>query len=231
MTPLVIDLSHHNTIPVSLAPVAAAGVIGVIHKCTQGTKFVDEKYPARRHLAREAGLLWGAYHWLSTGPVKNQLDHFLSHQSTGAAPGDKPTLLALDFEERGVSLSHAEEFAKLMLERMGELPVLYAGAWLKECLGTRNSPILSQCLLWLADYGYTYTLPPGWTRPWLRQYTAAGSMPGVMGNCDLNEGNREDVYRTWAGQEYGGEGKRQVQPPGEIVLSVPKGTPYRVVEV
>ena len=36
----VIDLSHHNTVT-SFQDAKAAGILGVIHKATEGTIFVD----------------------------------------------------------------------------------------------------------------------------------------------------------------------------------------------
>ena len=55
---VVIDLSHHNN-NVDFAKVVAAGVLGVIHKATQGTTTVDPLYAQRRGEALAAGLLWG----------------------------------------------------------------------------------------------------------------------------------------------------------------------------
>ena len=43
---VVIDLSHHNE-KVDFKKVAADGVVGIIHKATQGFGFVDKKYAAR----------------------------------------------------------------------------------------------------------------------------------------------------------------------------------------
>jgi GH25 family lysozyme M1 (1,4-beta-N-acetylmuramidase) len=116
-TPLVLDLSHHNTVE-SLKPAAAAGVIGVVHKATQGVGMVDEKYLARRFLAREAGLLWGAYHYLTATSVDLQVAHFLST----VKEGDTYPFLVLDFEERGVSLTVAASFVRLVQQETGSLP-------------------------------------------------------------------------------------------------------------
>ena len=62
---LIVDLSHHNG-DVEFPRAKAAGVVGVIHKATQGTKFVDPTYAKNRKAATDIGLLWGAYHF-STG--------------------------------------------------------------------------------------------------------------------------------------------------------------------
>jgi lysozyme len=58
----VIDLSHYNTVT-SFQQVGMAGIIGIIHKATEGMNFVDAKYDEHRAAALSAGLLWGAYHF------------------------------------------------------------------------------------------------------------------------------------------------------------------------
>src|SRR5437867_4109626 len=88
----VIDLSHHNN-AVDFRRVKAAGIVGVIHKATQGVGHVDPSYAASRSGARAAGLLWGAYHFGTGGDGVEQADHFLD--AVDPAPD---TLLALDFE-------------------------------------------------------------------------------------------------------------------------------------
>src|SRR5262245_29309111 len=101
LKPAFIDISHHQTIPESLVPAAQAGIIGVVHKATEGTSYVDDKMDNRRYLAQEAGLLWGLYHFVRGGSMDAQVDHFLD----AAAPySDANTLLALDWEVSDVSL-------------------------------------------------------------------------------------------------------------------------------
>ncbi|MDQ3746468.1 MAG: glycoside hydrolase family 25 protein, partial [Acidobacteriota bacterium] len=51
---VVIDLSHHNTVT-SFQQVKDAGILGVIHKATEGTSFVDPRYTERRTAALAVG--------------------------------------------------------------------------------------------------------------------------------------------------------------------------------
>jgi lysozyme len=225
-TPLVLDLSHHNTVE-SLKPAAAAGVIGVVHKATQGVGMVDEKYPARRFLAREAGLLWGAYHYLTATSVDLQVSHFLFT----VKEGDTYPLLVLDFEERGVSLTVAASFVRLVQQETGAFPVLYAGDYLKDLLANGTIPPLAliSCPLWLAQYSSAPIRPPGWPALWLWQYSDEGVIPGIYGHYDVSTGDPEKVRALWTAPGTGL--KAPPPPPGEITLTVPKGTPYRVLEV
>src|SRR5215471_12132865 len=87
MPDLVIDLSHWNTVK-DFAAVKAAGIVGVIHKCTEGDGYADPTYDNRADAARAAGLLWGAYHFLRPGDMAAQARYFVAHAD------DTATLLA-----------------------------------------------------------------------------------------------------------------------------------------
>ena len=50
------------------AAVRRSGILGVIHKATEGGDFVDKSYAIRQPQAEQAGLLWGAYHF-GTRPI------------------------------------------------------------------------------------------------------------------------------------------------------------------
>ena len=69
INPLVVDLSHHNDVA-NFGKVKAVGIAGIIHKATEATGFADNMYAVRRGHAINAGLLWGAYHFLRpVGPT------------------------------------------------------------------------------------------------------------------------------------------------------------------
>src|SRR6202011_1161753 len=60
---VVVDLSHHNG-DVDLQQAATGGgILGVIHKATQGLTYTDPLYEENRDKASAAKLLWGAYHF------------------------------------------------------------------------------------------------------------------------------------------------------------------------
>src|SRR6185503_8531559 len=70
------------------------GIIGVIHKATQGTSGLDPMYVTNRGKAQAAGLLWGAYHFATGGDGVEQAQHFLDTVGTF-----QNTLLVLDLEQ------------------------------------------------------------------------------------------------------------------------------------
>jgi lysozyme len=72
----VVDLSHWNS-DVNFKLVKEDGILGVVHKVTQGLKYVDPKYAKRRKVAENEGLLWGAYHFGVGENGKDQAEHFL----------------------------------------------------------------------------------------------------------------------------------------------------------
>lgn len=202
----VIDISHHNTVT-SFQEVKNNGIVGVIHKATQGTTVVDSKYHARRQRALDAGLLWGAYHFGVRGNVEQQVNHFLN---TTNNPANKD-LLVLDFEPNPIgesgtmTLSEAERFVTLVNDRIGRFPGLYSGqSFIREKAGNRAT-ILSQCFLWIARYSSNLPqVPPAWDTFTFWQYTDGNAgdqphqVPGI-GRCDRDKfnGSLAGLKRLW----------------------------------
>jgi lysozyme len=226
LKPAFIDISHHNTVPTSLQAAADAGIVGVIHKCTEGSSNVDDKAAARWYLAKDAGLMWGLYHFVRPGSMAAQVDHFLR---AAAEISDEDTLLALDWEDAGVSLDDAVEFMALLEDRTGRAPVLYSGHILKEALGGSPDPRLSQYRLWVCQYASAPELPPGWDTYWGWQYSDKGTVPGINPPTDVNayDGTADELIAEWSGAE---EEDEDVEP-GEVRITVivPPGVSVRVV--
>jgi lysozyme len=224
----VIDISHLSYVTDFNLMRRHSGVLGVIHKASEGGDWVDQSYAERRPQAEAAGILWGAY-------------HFGSHQYSGAdqaraflaaaRPGPK-TLLALDFEPNDrhpsntMTIAQAEEFVRTVYQATGKLPLVYTHpAWANGnvygtagiSLGQAISPqsILAQCDLWLVDYRDQPEMPWAWSRRgWkLWQYAgnyraddaAYGSASRALAGvdcCDRNlfKGDTAALYRFWNGR-------------------------------
>jgi lysozyme len=199
---LVIDLSHWNTIPASLVPAYGAGVRGLIHKATEATGFVDKKVQARYALAKEAGLLWGLYHFMRPGRIQEQAKYFLNAARNMGIIDDN-TLLACDHEDAGVSLDDVLLFMQIIEEEAKRAPVLYSGHVLKEQMAKKPISALTRYRLWLAQYSATPTLPEGWPEYWIWQYTDKGEVAGINPPTDLNQydNSEEDLRVEWAGKE------------------------------
>ncbi len=193
----VIDIYHGNVVR-DFAALKAAGVLGVIHKVTQGVDFVDQKYAMRRKLATDAGLLWGAYCFNTGQDVEQQVTQFISH-----ADPDAKTLMALDFEDNPhsqMSLAQALQFLKRVEDRLGRKAVLYSGNRIKDLLGNSVSATFGGHRLWLAQYGPKPHVQNSWKKHWLWQFSEQGHLPGTDGFIDLNvyDGSPEDLATEWA---------------------------------
>jgi lysozyme len=200
----VVDISHYNG-NVDLQAAQGDGIIGVIHKATQGTTGVDAMYQTNRAKAEAAGLLWGAYHFGTAGDGAAQAQHFLDTVGTF-----DNTLLVLDFEQNtgggSMSLADARAFVTQVNQVAGRFPGFYSGSYIKQLLGSGKDPVLAQCWLWLPEYGPTPVLPANWSTWTMWQYTdgSVGPQPhsvAGIGNCDRDmfNGTEDQLRALWQG--------------------------------
>jgi len=200
----VVDISHHNG-NVNFALAKGDGIIGVIHKATQGQTGLDPMYQTNRTNAINAGLLWGAYHFATGGDGVAQATHFLDVVGTF-----DNTLLVLDLEQNpagpSMSLQDARAFVTQVNQVTGRFPGLYSGSYIKQLLGSGKDPILAQCWLWLAQYGPNAVVPANWPTWTMWQYTdgAVGPQPhsvAGIGNCDRDQfnGTEDQLQTLWQG--------------------------------
>ncbi|TXH34187.1 MAG: muramidase [Rhodospirillaceae bacterium] len=206
-TNAIADLSHHNG-RVDLRKAAEDGLLGVIHKATQGEAYIDPMLDTNRKAAIKNDLLFGAYHFGTGANGISQAVHFLEI----AQPSDS-TLLVLDFEDNPVGtsmpLEEARAFITHVRDKLGRYPGFYSGHSIKRVLGTAQDPILSKCWFWLAQYGPTPVVPPCWENWTLWQYTDGGIGPEPheikgIGRCDrdLFNGTPEQLRAFWGNGAY-----------------------------
>lgn len=213
----VIDMYHGNNVPNgAFAALRAKGVFGIIHKASQGSHYRDPAYAERRKLVADAGMLWGAYHFLDNTDVETQAAHFLDCAGVTAANSD-PILLACDFEnsDHSPTLYQCMTFVKAVdrASPPGVQCVIYSGNLIRETLrpattGHQNPAMVGADLffqqhrLWLAEYGPKEQVPYPWNQPivksgdqatampapgvWLWQFTEKGKMSALPGLTDGN---------------------------------------------
>lgn len=205
-TNAIADISHFQGFP-DFGKAAAAGIVAVIHKATQGVTNVDPNFAKNRAAIQAAGLLFGAYHFGSPGDGVAQARHFLA--TATPQPGD---LLVLDFEPpgsgAGMDPHQALAFLQDVESQTGVLPGLYGPAGY---LSTNAAlvPDLANCWLWLAQYNSKITsptVPAPWSDWTLWQYTdgTAGSEPvpvDGIGKCDRDtfNGTADELPEFWEG--------------------------------
>ncbi len=199
---VVADLSHHNQVS-SFSQAKSDGILGVIHKASQGLRGVDPEYADHRTGALRAGLLWGTYHFGTGSDGVAQAEHFLD-----IVQPSSDTLLVLDFEANpqgpSMSLEEARAFVTHIYQQTGRYPGFYSGHYVKELLGTHQDPVLANCWFWLAQYGPTAVVPPAWPLWTMWQYTdgALGPDPhkvNGIGRCDRDKFNGDEagLRRLW----------------------------------
>lgn len=200
---MVIDISTYNDVK-DFAAAKAAGIVGVIHKASEGRTFVDRTYARHREMAKEAGLLWGAYHFANDGDVIQQVNNFID-----SAKPEVTTLMALDYEPNGnhtMSLKQARQFMEMAELKLGRKLVLYSGNLIKEQLGSVADMFWAKRRLWLAQYSNNWKCQISWDKPWLWQYSdgengpGPHTVPGISGAVDCNsyDGTVEQLAKEWA---------------------------------
>ncbi|MBT8234505.1 MAG: hypothetical protein HKO66_02330 [Saprospiraceae bacterium] len=206
-TNAIVDISHLNP-KIDFNNAKSAGITAVFHKATQSagkTAFRDKAYPKRHLQAKEAGLLWGAYHFGVAGSGSDQADAFLNYTKP-----DNDTLLVLDFErattkgETTMQVEEAEAFINVIKTKTGKYPGIYGGSLLKEVSkGLSNSNLLD-CWLWIAQYSSEPKLPNGWSDYTIWQFTDGTTGNGALpvdgiGRCDrdLFKGSKDGLISFW----------------------------------
>jgi len=206
---LVVDMFRGTNVT-SFEDAKNAGLLGIIHKASQGASSKDNRYADRRDPAIAAGLLWGAYHFATGEDVDAQIENFMA-----AAAPDENTLMALDFEPNNgsggtMTVNQARDFLGKLGDRLGRKPVIYSGALIKDKLGSTVDEFFGSHRLWLAQYGPTPKVQKSWQTFWLWQYSGDGvgpgphDCPGIPGNaagkidCNTYAGSAEQLKAEWA---------------------------------
>lgn len=223
MQPNVIDMYHgdnREAIP-NFAMMKIAGVWGIIHKITQGSHYIDPKASDRIKAAQDAGLLVGGYCFLDATDGETQADFYLDRLNAilpHALP-DAGFLNAADYEKLNndtASLKQLYDFMSFVDKNgpAGHLSVCYSSDLIRETLlppkgghvdtsmvGVDN--FMAQHRLWLAEYGPHENIPwpwnIDWKTAWLWQYKANGTVPGIIGQTDLNfyAGTNAQLIQEW----------------------------------
>jgi lysozyme len=219
----VIDISRGVTVS-DFRQVRRSGILGVIHKASEGGDYADLACAARRPQAEAAGLLWGTYHY-GTGQMsgEQQAAFFLAQ----SRPGPR-TLLALDLEandnnpSNSMRLDQAEAFVRTVANATGRLPVVYVHPiWANGdplpvsglSFGARITPdsILARCGLWVADYHDSPEIPFAWEatgwKLWQYAPDESASRPAYnqttivqgVSHCDRNlfNGDSAGLQQFW----------------------------------
>jgi lysozyme len=224
INPKVADMAHFN--PVNFTLIKSAGILGVIHKATQGVGMADDQYARRRAAAAAIGLKWGAYSFATGDDARAHAKHFLA-----VAQPDADTLLCLDYEDNPhspMSAQAAWDFMRAVEDASGRRCWIYGGNRIAEHISPlcrANSAAAAYFKarpLWLCQYktglpaGIDLAglkkhirVPAPWDDFTLLQYTGDGvgplphSVNGLETGADLNAfaGSDDELAAIWAGEK------------------------------
>jgi lysozyme len=180
-----IDVSHYQG-TVNWPEVRQAGIEFAFAKATDGLTWTDPQFAVNWPAMKAAAILRGAYHFFEPADdAAAQAQFFL--QTVQLASGDLPP--ALDVETAGTSgtvpWAGVETWLQTVAAATGVQPFLYIDPTFAAEYGAPAS--LAAYPLWIADYDVAQpTLPAGWSTWLIWQHTQSGTVPGVIGNVDLD---------------------------------------------
>lgn len=205
----IIDIYDGN--PLDLEKAQAIGVKAIFHQATRGLYKKDVAYQERKRRALEAGMLWGAYHLLSSEDVDAQIAYFLSMEDGS----DPRVALAIDWEPSKFGMMSLDDLHRFIvrfntiLKARGRdiYPILYAGKILRlDPTIVSGDEILGKCPLWFARYtnGPLEIPRKTWSDFTLWQFDDekrkyGAPPPDVLPGADFNSfrGTKDDLVAAW----------------------------------
>lgn len=182
---------------IDFAKVRDSGIQAVYIRAAEGTNLIDRYFERNYDGARDAGLKYGFYHYVTARSVdeaKEQADFFARLIRT------KPYNMraAMDFENlSGLTPEEATAIAEAYLERLasesGHTPVFYTNAYDARSIWKSH---FTKYPLWVADYGVREPYSIGGWRDWSGfQYNDKGMVNGIRGHVDMDH-FRDDIFLT-----------------------------------
>lgn len=181
-----VDVSHHNTISSWSSMAKAEGVSFVFVKATEGATIQDNKYRTHIRGAKKAGLMVGAYHFLTTSSsAEEQFDNF--RKTVDKEDIDLIPVLDAEIMTKGHRMTsaqyvrHVRKWVNLCKRHYGKAPILYC------CVGHYQRYFkghFNDCLFWSGDVSSkrSYVDKVQWA---IWQYRI-GPVKGSSGKLDIN---------------------------------------------
>jgi lysozyme len=202
-----IDISHYQT---GLS-IAKAKPAFAIMKATEGTTYVDPTCDGFVSQCKNAGVLYGVYHFAHSGSDA-EADWFVKNTKGYHGKG----VLVLDWEADAVGkgVSAAKNFLDRVYDKTGVRPLIYMSQSVTQSYDW--SSVAKNYGLWVARYGTdSYGDTGAWGSPAMWQYTSSGSVSGYSGAVDKNHfyGDKN----AWAAFASGGEAQVSTRSRSEAV--------------
>jgi lysozyme len=195
-----IDVSEYQG-EIDWQAVANSGVTFCFVKGTEGVESRDPMFLENWKGAKSVGILRSAYHFFiaSKDPVV-QANNFLTLTQKVWENSDLPPVLDLEktyFMNPGSVLDRAQVWLNTVEKAIGRKPIVYTfpNFWHE---GLEDTHRLNNYPLWIAHYETDTPWVPGGWKTWnFHQYSESGTIPGIEGDCDLNnfKGSLDDLQK------------------------------------
>lgn len=154
MNEIVLDTSSNN--PISQSDLKASGAVALIAKATEGGTWTDPKYTQQRQVAKNAGVVFGAYLFLRIFSPGSEAGNFLKFAKP--IPGDLQPIIDAEVQDGGSWAQTAERVDRCAkaLEAEGYRPLLYASSSFWQQLYAAR-PSLKRLRVWEAQYPGRFT--------------------------------------------------------------------------
>ena len=182
-----IDVSHWQG-EIDWPKVREAGVEFAYIKLTEGLSSVDALFESNWKAAKEAGVIRGAYHFVTADSIDGQIEFFLKN-----VPSDTDLPPCFDFEYTPLSSSNPTADDALACVCQVPWMVLYASPdWI-----SGKFAITPPVLLWIANYHVVKPRIHPWSKWTFWQHSDQGKVPGINGDVDLDwfNGTIEELQR------------------------------------
>ena len=214
-----IDVSYYQG-TIDWDRVAADGVRYAFIRVSDGTSFIDPKFPTYWAQSRAAGIVHGAYQFFrpNQDPIA-QANLFLSKLGT-PSPDDLPPVIDVE-ADGGLTPTQVAAKVKIWMDHveaaLGVTPIVYTGFYFwRDQVGAPAFAAGSP--LWHAQYSSAScpNIPEPWSDWAFWQYTSSGSVDGIAGNVDMNRfnGTYDDLMAL-----TGATGPEPVTPCGTIAAA------------
>ena len=176
------DISHFQGKP-NFTAVRNAGFQFGIHKITESSNYADPNMPVNRQGIKNAGMVFGGYHFARGGNIQAEADWFVREMNIQVGE-----FVVLDWE-----IAHADPvgwsiaWLRRVRDTTGVNPFIYMNQ--SAMNGSNWQPVVDEGFpLWLAKYDYAATAPTTkyWPYAAMKQYTDRGTVPGISGNVDVD---------------------------------------------
>lgn len=192
----ILDVSGAQGPNVDFGKVKASGIAAVWLKATEGVDFVDETFFPNAQKCKEAGLRFGAYHYLrirvGKGPdgqdaARQAFQFCEAYRKSGA---NCPPMLDVESgENEGVTreevVAAVRAFLTVVAQQLSMRCIIYSsnGEWLSWGLGAETE--FAAFPLWVAAIGVSSPpIPAPWKHVTAWQHTWSAQVPGIAGNVD-----------------------------------------------